>query len=216
MAAVSIRRLDHRFRIKGAKHPGMPAYVGLPYTHSVGIAAGYHGSAYISDPSYNPFNADGDPSSDGYRVPNLTLPSGVDSRRIDGRRGLLGAAGPNTACLRRGPAWRQGFDRFEQEAFLDGPGFRGRADAFDLTKEDPAAAATATLVISGGRVRLLARRLVEAGVRYVTLNLRRLGLSTRALETGMHSGSCPSSMRDGRQPDREDLESRGSLDSTKL
>jgi hypothetical protein len=34
-------------RIKGAKKPGMPAYVGLPNTHSVGIAPGYHGSAYL-------------------------------------------------------------------------------------------------------------------------------------------------------------------------
>ena len=87
-------------RIKGAKKPGMPAYVGLPHTHSVGIAPGYHGSAYLGS-AYNPFNADGDPNSASYRVPNLTLPSGVDARRMDGRRGLLGAlwtrpAGPST------------------------------------------------------------------------------------------------------------------------
>ena len=42
-------------RIKGAKQPGMPAYVGLPNTHSVGIAPGYHGAAYLGS-AYNPFN----------------------------------------------------------------------------------------------------------------------------------------------------------------
>ncbi len=30
-------------RLKGPKRPGMPAYVGLPNTHSVGIKPGYHG-----------------------------------------------------------------------------------------------------------------------------------------------------------------------------
>ena len=30
-------------RLKGPRKPGMPAYVGLPHTHSVGIVPGYHG-----------------------------------------------------------------------------------------------------------------------------------------------------------------------------
>src|SRR3954447_25150839 len=34
-------------KIKGAKRPGMPAYVGLSNTHSVGIKPGYHGAAYL-------------------------------------------------------------------------------------------------------------------------------------------------------------------------
>lgn len=74
-------------RAKGATKPGMPAYVGLPNTHSVGIAPGYHGSAYLGS-SYNPFNADGDPNSESYLVPNLTLPAGMNTRRLDDRRGL--------------------------------------------------------------------------------------------------------------------------------
>ena len=38
-------------RLKGPKQPGMPAYVGLPRTHSVGIAPGYHGAAYLGPPT---------------------------------------------------------------------------------------------------------------------------------------------------------------------
>src|SRR5438067_3867645 len=75
-------------KLKGAKRPGMPAYVGLPNTHSVGLVPGYHGAAYLGV-AYNPFNADGDPNSDGYQVPNLSLPAGVDPTRFVGRRGLL-------------------------------------------------------------------------------------------------------------------------------
>ena len=56
----------------------MPAYVGLPNTHSVGLVPGYHGGAYLGV-AYNPFAADGDPNSDGYQVPNLALPAGVDA-----------------------------------------------------------------------------------------------------------------------------------------
>ncbi len=69
-------------RLAGARKPGMPAYVGLPHTHSVGIAPGYHGGAYLGA-AYNPFVADGDPNSDSYQVPNLRLPSGVDRRRLE-------------------------------------------------------------------------------------------------------------------------------------
>ena len=62
-------------KLKGARKPGIPAYVGLPNTHSVGLVPGYHGAAYLGV-GYNPFSADGDPNSDSYQVPNLGLPAG--------------------------------------------------------------------------------------------------------------------------------------------
>ncbi len=100
-ADVSVGRLDHR-PDPGAKKPGIPAYVGLPHTHSVGIAPGYHGSAYLGA-SYNPFNADGDPNYEGYRVPNLSLPAGVDCA-TDGRPTQPArAVRPRPAAVRRIP-----------------------------------------------------------------------------------------------------------------
>ena len=77
----------------------MPAYVGLPRTHSVGLAPGYHGAAYLGV-AYNPFVADGDPNSERYRVPNLALPS---------RRGFGPAPGPAdlAGVVRSSPARRR-------------------------------------------------------------------------------------------------------------
>ena len=101
-------------RLKGAKRPGIPAYVGLPRTHSVGLAPGYHGGAYLGA-GCNPFNADGDPNSDKYQVPNLSLPAGVDAPRLMGRRGLLSAFdGVRRTALTSSSM--EGLDRFEQEA----------------------------------------------------------------------------------------------------
>ncbi len=110
-------------RIKGAKQSGMPAYVGLPHTHSVGIAPGYHGAAYMPA-AFNPFNADGDPNSESYRVPNLTLPSGVDARRLNGRHGLMGALDQARREF-EASGLGAGFDRFEEEAFSLVLGSRG-------------------------------------------------------------------------------------------
>src|SRR5262249_43199675 len=121
-------------KMKGPKRSGMPAYVGLPNTHSVGLAPGYHGAAYLGV-AYNPFSADGDPNSDSYQVPNLNLPGGVDTTRVEDRRGLLTAF--DTA--RRdvdASGLMDGLDRFGQQAYqmVSGPAARA---AFDLSKESP-------------------------------------------------------------------------------
>src|SRR5262249_39113675 len=152
-------------RMKGARKPGMPAYVGLPRTHSVGLAPGYHGAAYLGS-AYNPFNADGNPASDKYQGPNLSLPAGVDGRRREGRRDLM------SACERARRALDTtgigaGLDRFEQEAFSLVLGQSARR-AFDLSKEDPRLRDRYSRH-QWGQSTLLARRLVEAGVRFVTL-----------------------------------------------
>ena len=152
-------------RSLGVKKPGMPAYVGLPNTHSVGIAPGYHGSAYLGA-SYNPFNADGDPNFDGYQVPNLSLPSGITASRMENRRGLLGEF-DRVRRVHDASGIMEGFDRFEQEAFSLVLGQEARR-AFDLTKEDPRLRDRYSRH-QWGQSALLARRLVEAGVRFVTL-----------------------------------------------
>jgi uncharacterized protein (DUF1501 family) len=152
-------------KLKGAKRSGMPAYVGLPSTHSVGLAPGYHGGAYLGV-AYNPFSADGDPNADGYRVPNLALPSGVDPTRFDNRRGLLAAFdGARRDVDESGLV--NGLDRFGQEAFAMVTGPAARA-AFDLSKESPRLRDRYGRH-TWGQSALLARRLVQAGVRFVTL-----------------------------------------------
>ncbi|HEV3166325.1 MAG TPA: DUF1501 domain-containing protein [Isosphaeraceae bacterium] len=152
-------------KIKGAKKPGIPGYVGLPHTHSVGLAPGYHGAAYLGV-AYNPFSAEGDPNNDGYQVPNLNLPGGVDPTRLDNRRGLLHAF-DNARRDVDASGLMDGLDRFGQEAFamVTGPAAR---EAFNLKKENPRLRDRYGRH-TWGQSALLARRLVEAGVRFVTL-----------------------------------------------
>jgi uncharacterized protein (DUF1501 family) len=194
-------------RLKGAKRPGMPAYVGLPRTHSVGLAPGYHGGAYLGA-GYNPFNADGDPNSDKYQVPNLSLPAGVDAPRLMGRRGLLSAFdGVRRTALTSSSM--EGLDRFEQEAFSMVLGDRARR-AFDLRKEDPRLRDRYARH-QWGQSTLLARRLVEAGVRFVTLTFGGWDYHS-SLERGMKRVLPILDAAVGTLID--DLEGRGLLDST--
>jgi hypothetical protein len=194
-------------KIKGAKKPGMPAYVGLPNTHSVGLVPGYHGAAYLGV-GYNPFVADGDPNSEGYQVPNLMLPGGVDPKRVQGRRGLLSAFDQARRDV-DASGLMEGLDRFDQEAFSLVMGNAARR-AFDLSKEDPRLRDRYSRH-QWGQSALLARRLVEAGVRFVTLTFGGWDFHS-SLESGMKNvlpiiDSVIGSLV-------EDLESRGLFDST--
>jgi uncharacterized protein (DUF1501 family) len=152
-------------KLKGSKRLGMPAYVGLPHVHSVGLVPGYHGGAYLGV-AYNPFSADGDPNHDGYQVPNLALPAGVNPDRLDDRRGLLRAFDTARRDI-DASGLLDGLDRFHREAFAMVTGPAARA-AFDLRKEDPRLRDRYGRH-TWGQSALLARRLVEAGVRFVTL-----------------------------------------------
>lgn len=194
-------------KLKGAKRPGMPAYVGLPHTHSVGLAPGYHGGAYLGV-GYNPFNADGDPSSEKYHVPNLSLPAGVDSPRLSCRRGLLSAFDQARRSKLTSNSM-EGLDRFEQEAFSMVLGDRARR-AFDLRKEDPRLRDRYSRH-QWGQSTLLARRLVEAGVRFVTLTFGGWDYHS-SIERGMKSVLPILDAAVGTLI--EDLQGRGLLDST--
>ncbi len=152
-------------KVKGAKQSGMPGYVGLPNTHSVGLRPGYHGAAYLGV-AYNPFSADGDPNNPNYKVPNLDLPSGVDMERFDDRRSLLSSFDNTRADVDRS-GLMEGLDRFTQDAYAMVTGPAARA-AFDLSTESPHLRDRYGRH-QWGQSALLARRMVEAGVRFVTL-----------------------------------------------
>ena len=195
-------------RIKGAKRPGMPAYVGLPNTHSVGLVPGYHGGAYLGV-AYNPFSADGDPNNDGYRVRRTSpLPAGVDAARLGDRRSLLSVFD----TVRRDmdtSGLMDGLDRFTSDAYamITGPAARA---AFDIRKESPQLRDRYGRH-TWGQSALLARRLVEAGVRFVTLTYS---------GWDMHSSIEKGVKRNVPVIDKaiatlvDDLDQRGMLDST--
>ena len=194
-------------KLKGARKEGMPAYVGLPTTHSVGIAPGYHGGAYLGVAT-NPFSVNGDPGERGYSVPNLALPAGLEANRFEKRMGLLHAFDNARRDVDQ-MGLMDGLDRFTRDAYAMVSGPAARA-AFDINKEDP------RLRDRYGRNRwgqsaLLARRLVESGVRFVTLTFDGWDMHS-SIETSVKRAvpmvdSAVSTLVD-------DLDERGMLDST--
>lgn len=137
-------------KLQGPTDPRVPPYVNLMGGYP-GVDAGYAGVAH------RPF------SPDGPGLENLALNGAVSLNRLDDRKSLLGS-----------------FDRFRNEADRTGvmsgmDSFAARAfemitapktrDALDLNKEDPK-----TRERYGSQTQFLtARRLIEAGVRCVTL-----------------------------------------------
>jgi hypothetical protein len=161
-------------RVRGPNRPGLPAYVGLPAAQSVYLFPGYQGSAYLG-PAYNPFDVDREVK---YLPANYTTRIGTprwlkqfdraQAEQTRGRQGLLSAFD----TLRRdvdNSGVMNALDRYQQQALEMILGGRART-AFDLDREDPK---LADRYGQGpwGRYTLMARRLVEAGVTFVTVDM---------------------------------------------
>jgi len=145
----------------GAVKPGYPAYVAVP-TAPRSSAAAYLGVAN------NPFETHGDPNSKEFKVRNLKAPGGITMERLHNRRQLL----KQFDTMRRdsdASGVIQGMDTFSQQAFelVTSPKVQ---DAFDLSKEDEKLRDRYGRH-TWGQSALLSRRLVEAGVRFVTFNM---------------------------------------------
>jgi hypothetical protein len=146
-------------RMKGANEPGLPAYVNLPHAISLGKAA-YLGAAY------NPFAPDSDPNQDGFQVRNLKLSGRVDASRLESRKDLM----KDLDTIRRDldtAGDMAGLDTFYRDA-MEMVANRKAQQAFDISRE-PAALRERYGRHDLGQCCLLARRLVEAGVTYVTV-----------------------------------------------
>ena len=146
---------------------GVPPYIKLDFGSDLAAAETTQPAGYLGV-AYNPFKVNGDPNGRDFGVRALSLPQGLSRERIDARRGLL--EGLDTA-FREAEVKSQdleGLDKFYQQAFdmLNAPRAR---EAFDLSRE-PAGVRDRYGRHSFGQACLLARRLVEAGVRFVTIN----------------------------------------------
>lgn len=146
-------------RLQGASDPVLPAYVNLPRLLDLGKAA-YLGA------SYNPFSPENDPNSESFQVRNLKLPGRVDSQRLQRRRGLLGELDQ----IRRDIDLKgdiEGLDTFYNDALQMVTNDKAIA-AFDIKQEGEKLRETYGRNDLGQSC-LLARRLVEAGVSFVTV-----------------------------------------------
>jgi hypothetical protein len=141
-----------------ARATGLPAYFGLPNDPRNG------GGGYLG-PAFNALPVPGDPSSPKFRVEDLTPPEDVSEERFRRRRELFGQVNEEFRQTRDSEA-RQAVDRFTAQAYdlITSP--KAQA-AFDLGREEAKTRDRYGRTQFGQRM-LLARRLVEAGVPFVS------------------------------------------------
>ncbi len=149
-------------RCCGARQPQMPPYVAVPKAE----AFGYQGAVYLGT-AYNPFEVGADPNAKDFRVPNLALPKSLSLESVQDRARLLREFDTLRRDIDRSGTLA-GLNGFKTQALEMVAGDRVR-EAFDLDRESP------QLRDRYGRHRygqsaLLARRLIEAGTRCVTIN----------------------------------------------
>jgi hypothetical protein len=138
----------------------LPPYICIPTQPNVYAGTGYLSSAYAG------FSLGADPADPNFRVRDLNLPSGIDDARFTARRKMLDAV--NEYFRRREKADSiQAVDTFYERAYSLISSQQAR-EAFDINKEDAAIRDEYGRNAAGARM-LLARRLVEAGARFVTL-----------------------------------------------
>lgn len=150
-------------RLRGAIQPGMPPYVGVPHLRG-GTDNLFHYSSYLGG-GHDPFIVNSDPNESDYRVRNLSLPSELSLQRLESRRELLQSF--DQARWRHEKAI-QNVDEHLQNA-IDLLASQGVRDAFDISAE-PDSLRDGYGRHTFGQSALLARRLVERGVTFVTVN----------------------------------------------
>ncbi len=148
---------------------GMPTSVAFPYTISDGsITPGQRASflGRIHDPLYIP----NDPNSPDFQLSQLSLPSDISLGRLSDRRQLQQLINRQVTALDESAA-AIGLNSYYERAVSMLNSTRIR-EAFDLTKE-PVEMRDAYGRTTYGQSCLLARRLVESGVKYVTVYFAR-------------------------------------------
>ena len=138
----------------------LPPYVCVPNVPNEFANSGYLSSAY------GPFAIGADPSRADFKVRDLNLPGGVDDKRFSRRRSLLETVDNHFRELEKSDAL-DSMDAFYQHAYSLISSQEAR-EAFNL-KAEPEALRQKYGMNQPGQRMLLARRLVEAGTRFVSL-----------------------------------------------
>ncbi|MSR48242.1 MAG: DUF1501 domain-containing protein [Planctomycetes bacterium] len=190
--------VSHELGPRGA----LPPYVCIPSQPVIDAGSGYLSSAY------GPFSLGSDPVNPNFEVQDLAPPAGLDEARQARRRALLDAVDRDFKAASRADEISAA-DVFYQRAYalLSSPEAKA---AFDL-KAEPEALRNEYGHNAAGQRLLLARRLAEAGVRWVTLTYG---------GWDHHDNIAQGFVGQARELDQalaaliRDLEARGKFDST--
>ena len=139
----------------------LPPYIAIP-----SVFAPEQGSGYMSS-AYGPFALGSDPADANFTVRDLATPKDIDARRFDRRRGLLAAVDEHFRASEKSDAL-SAMDDFYSAAYKLISSQQAR-EAFNLAAE-PAKLRDEYGRHAAGQRFLLARRLVEAGTRMVSVN----------------------------------------------
>ncbi|MBI5759271.1 MAG: DUF1501 domain-containing protein [Planctomycetales bacterium] len=150
-------------KLRGANRPGMPPYVAVPHLRG-GTDNLFHYAAYLGG-GLNPFIVNSDPNEANFGVKNLGMASELSLPRIEDRRSLLAGLDRLRAA---GESKFSDLDAYNRAAF-DLLSSQPVRDAFDIAAE-PESLRDAYGRHTFGQSALLARRLVERGVTFVTAN----------------------------------------------
>ena len=139
---------------------GLPPYVCIPSQPNP-----YAGSGYLSN-AYGPFSLGGDPANTNFSVRDLTLPPNIDHERFAQRQSILATVDGHFRNLEKSDAL-DAMDSFYQRAYGLVSSEKAR-EAFNLKAESNAVKDEYGRTEAGMRM-LMARRLVEGGVRFVSM-----------------------------------------------
>jgi uncharacterized protein (DUF1501 family) len=147
----------------------LPAHVLLP--KPIGRTGGNlphgHTAGYLGKP-YDPFILNADPNAPGFKVPDLLPPDYISAIRAERRQKLRDAVDGATEVFEQSAAAKQLDDNFKL-AYKLMSSAKAR-EAFALEKE-PDKTRERYGRTRFGQCCLMARRLIEAGVRFVTVNM---------------------------------------------
>ncbi len=148
-------------RVRGANRSGIPGYVSLPKHHA------YAGAHWLGA-QHHFFAVNDDPNEPSFKVSNLALSAQLDVARLNDRQTLLQEF-DRIKQIHDLSGDADSLDAISQQAFDLITGERAQR-AFDIGQESPPMRDRYGRNSLGQRM-LLARRLVEAGVPFVTVRM---------------------------------------------
>ena len=207
--------VNHEF---GARN-GLPAYIGIPNMETIPGS----GTGYLSD-AYGAFSTGGDPANgDSFEVRDLRLPNGIDLEDFETRKSVRHFVNEQFRQLEANPAPLETMDSYYDQAYsmISSEAVR---KAFDMSDESGTIRERYGMgkflergtygksfgSEAGGRM-LMARRLVEAGARFVSLVYGSWDDHVRLRES--YQMQMPA-FDNALATLLEDLEERGMLDNT--